>query len=78
MQVNVPTSQQLCQAPLLCVDLEYPEFQNATPEGEKSAGLEDDLGRCSSLGGVPLKALATFLSLERQAKVRCAFKCVSL
>ena len=45
VQVNVPTLQQLCQAHLLCLDLEYPGSQNVTPEGEGTTMWEGDLGR---------------------------------
>ena len=45
VKFNIPTSQHLCQAHFLCVDLEYPGPQNVTPEGEGTAMWEDDLGR---------------------------------
>ncbi|KAF6099715.1 hypothetical protein HJG60_011471 [Phyllostomus discolor] len=65
VQVNFPTSQQLCEVQLLWVSLEYPEPKDATPEGEGPSVWEDDLGRGSSLAGVPLKAGAPFLSLKK-------------
>ena len=44
-QVTITTSEQLGEAHLLCVDLEYPEPQFATPEGEGTAAGGNDLGR---------------------------------
>lgn len=53
VQVNITNSEQLREAHLLCVDLEYPEPHDAIPEGEGTAAWEDDLGRGFSWAGVP-------------------------
>ena len=76
VQVNVPSSEQLCEARPLCVNLEYPEPKDAMPEGEGCSVWKDDLGRGSSLAGVPLKAGAPFLFLEKQGNIR--YVCVNL
>ena len=48
VQVNVPSSEQLCETRPLCVNLEYPEPKDAMPEGEGSSVWKDDLGRGGS------------------------------
>ena len=80
VQVNFPTSQQLCEAQLLWVNLEYPQPKDAMPEGEGSAVCKDDLGRGGSSAPIPLKEGAPFLALEKQRKIRCEsafFSCSS-
>lgn len=43
----------LCEAHLLCVDLEYPEPKDVRAEGEGAAGRDDDLGQVFSWAGLP-------------------------
>lgn len=52
---NFADSQQLWEAQVLGVNLEYPAPQGASPEGEETALWEDALGRGGSLAGVFLK-----------------------
>ena len=76
VQVNFPTSQQICKSQLLWVNLEYPQPKDVMPEGEGSSVWKDDLGRGGSQAEVPLKAESHFLSLEQQRRMR--YVCVNL
>ncbi|KAK1339668.1 LOW QUALITY PROTEIN: hypothetical protein QTO34_018222 [Cnephaeus nilssonii] len=73
--VHFLASHHVARAHLVWIELENLEPTEAMPEGEGPAVWEDDQGRGDSQARIPLKAVASFLSLERPGK---AGVCVNL
>lgn len=69
MQVHFLASNHVAYAHLVWIELENLVPTEAMPESEGPAVWKEELGRGGSQARIPLKAMASFLSLDRRESV---------